>query len=195
MVSKGAEMKKGVCLQIGLHRSAEFMLMTQPDWQNNVSHHLKKEPLMNMDSFRFYGVDSDVASINHMLLEYGNPENVEWILANIKSNCSEFTFQTCYRWAVLNSEETHLLPFQSLVCSFDSLLNGLKLDQLDVLIVDIEDNGENIFAGYSWRLKPWYIQYEVHNHHTTTRRDQMPFVFNGDEWLINYLASYGYRGT
>ena len=182
-------MRQGICVQAGLYTHAEFsFLVTRDDWQasfheGNYGLESSLLPLFDdIESWKYYGVDQDVGSINRMLLEYGNRDRIEWVAASL--NYLPSAFRKLTRWAVsANGNHPH---YYGLTCTFDKLIDDLGLENLDILCIDIEDNGENVFWDYSWRLKPRLIMIELHG-----IDDKSPFVMPAN--TMRYLDKQGYE--
>ena len=169
-------MNEGICIQIGLNETAEYLYLSEPDWKEKMRVidplEILPESLHQYTSWRYFGIDRDPASIILMMNKYPNRENIVWIQSFLHENVS--TLEYTESW--LNNFRRFLM----FTMSFDMLVDALEIDSIDVLAIDIEGDEEILFNKYSWRLKPKYITVEAHEnadtlHELVTGRGYVPF--------------------
>lgn len=147
----------GICIQIGLLTNAEMFYLTQNDWQKQILQQpdINKVPDFNYDKWVLYGIDSNPASIAIMLDKYGG-SNVSWICAYVSHNSN-----TIVPVRDQTSEDIHSNLFSPTI-TLSSLINGLALDRIDVLKIDIEGSELQVISNYQFEIKPRYISIECH---------------------------------
>ena len=173
------EANTGVCLQIGLNETAEYLRLVDPSYtesEGDVSREIP--PHISFNSWKYYGVDCDPCSICKMLEDHGGKDNVEWVVAAINKGVVPHLF-SAESWFIGDKEDHP--PFYVMSMSFDFLIYSLGLDKIDVLAIDIEGMELPLFRSYSWCIKPQFIAVESHD-------DQ-------HEELISIITSHGYTIT
>ena len=185
-VQKG---RQGICVQIGLHQTAEYLYLVRPDWRDLIGQQdlLKQIPDSLADKFeswRYYGVDSDVASIVKMLEKYGNVPYSSWIQAAVGLPNDQFLKVRSYFSGG---------SFLGFGCSLQRLFRLLDLSQVDVFIIDIEGGELRLFENYDWHIKPAYISVEVHGDHSNTSHTDRVLLEKNITFLHGFLTSKGYR--
>ena len=181
--------RQGVCVQLGLHNVAEYLYLVRPNWKEVMGEQdeLKRIPGSVADRFsswRYYGVDCDVVSIQKMLERYGDVASAHWVGAavGVESDClmrlrSYFT-------------RGHFLGF---ACSLQRLFSLLSLSHVDVLSIDVEGAEIGIFENYDWVVKPSFICVEVHGDHSYTSKADPVLLDRHVAWVDAKLTSKGYR--
>ena len=156
----------GICVQIGLHKDAEFIHCVYPEEFSKIPStylgyteykSLKEIPEVinnKYDKWKFYGVDCDPFSITHMMSKYPPSEDIQWILA--------FIYKSKKRLAQIRSWFEGKRVCSVPIVSFDELIESLKISKIDVLAMDIESLEFALIETYSWRIKPAFITIEVH---------------------------------
>ena len=141
-----------ICMQIGLHATAEMVYLTESDWRAQIA----EQPLVNQvpDIFDYpkwiyFGIDCDPGSVILQEAKY-RYEDAYWMCAKIAPE-SNFTHSFV---------RNHLLV-PSL--SFSSLLKLLDLDRIDVLKMDIEGCELEIFESYDFKIRPRFLSIETHD--------------------------------
>lgn len=156
--------RQGVCVQIGLHNVAEYLYLARPNWKEVMGELevLKQIPAVVADrwtSWRYYGVDSDVGSIQKMLEIYGSVSTACWVHASVGVASDQLMWLPSY------FAQGRFIGF---ACSLQRLFALLNLSQVDVLAIDVEGDEIGIFENYDWGVKPSFISVEVHGDHGRT---------------------------
>ena len=127
-------MNEGICIQIGLNETAEYLYLSEPDWKEKMRVidplEILPESLHYYTSWRYFGIDSDPASINLMMNKYPNRENIVWVQSFLQEGVSTLAYAESW----LNNHRRFLM----LTMSFDMLVNALEIDSIDVFAIDIE---------------------------------------------------------
>ncbi len=181
--------KHGVCVQIGLHDTAEFLYLTKPNWKSDIVSQdiLKQIPNDIADKYttwRYYGIDSDVGSIAKMLQKYGNPPSTHWVHAAVGMPSDMYMKLRSY------------LPngyFYGFGCSLQRLFRMLNITQVDVLVIDIEGGEIRLFDDYDWHIFPSYISVEVHGDHANTSVPNPTLLNKHIAYVDNILKTKGYK--
>ena len=151
------------CIQIGLHRSAEYAYLINPTWQIYVP----DDPLKTLPcelrktagQWRYIGVDRNPASIAYMKEQYGYNPNMHWVCTTVG----------------LGTEQV----------SIDNLIRMYRIDSLDVLAIDIEGGEQIILKDFSWEIKPHYLAVEVHTCYGVSKTEFVSFIEEQGYRLIN----------
>lgn len=155
---------KGVCIQVGLRDVAEYIYLVDDDWRKSlseVSDPLKRVPEdIDVDSWRFIGVDSCGYSIHEMITKHGveNPD-VAWVLGFLKAGHSRLTRAQSH---MIHGSEAGWAAYQMPSISLQNLVADLGLTRIDVLALDIEGMEQDLLRGYDWRIKPDFMAIECH---------------------------------
>lgn len=148
----------GICLQMGLFRTAEYLYLTGTE--KSEIDDLKGIPdFLEYTNWKYYGIDCDPCSIAYMLQKYHTNKFAEWVLASINQGVSP-SMKYVPTWYIGDADEAY---YYVPTISFDTLIDSLGLEKIDILAVDIEGVELGMFKNYSWRLKPAYIAVESHN--------------------------------
>lgn len=181
--------KRGVCVQIGLHQTAEFLYLTQPDWKAVMSRQVKLKQIPKsitdpIQSWQYYGVDSDVGSIYKMIQKYGNPSGAHWVHASVGTPTDR-----------LIGLQSYLVSgrFIGFACSLQRLFQLLNLTQVDVLNIDVEGAELAIFQHYDWVITPSFISVEVHGDHNNPSVANPALLSQHIDVVHNILSNRGYR--
>ena len=153
----------GNIVQIGIEWSPEYLLLSEAGtlWRDVVFRNDYRgmpcfDVFSDVEEWSYYGVDSDVNSISFLSKKYGNKGS--WILAFVSGDES-VSLVPCYSSFFDNSVFKGVyIPSLSL----GSLFDGLELDSVEVLVVDIEGAENVLFANYSFALKPRFILVDCH---------------------------------
>ena len=167
-------MSTGVCVQIGLHKTTEYLYLVNPIFQESKQPPAVPEPLKKFDKWIYYGIDVDPCSICEMLNRYPKHPDIHWIAAGISASTKVLKYNSWY----IGESRNHP-PFHAAALTFDSLIDGLQLQKIDVLAIDIEGTELELFENYSWRIKPQFIAVESHKEQHDT--------------LISMICSKGYK--
>lgn len=181
--------RQGVCVQLGLHAVAEYLYLVRPDWKEVMGEQvaLKQLPGSVSDRFtswRYYGVDCDVGSIQKMLERYGDVASADWVGAAVGVESDRLMRLPGY------FARGHFLGF---ACSLQRLFALLGLSHVDVLVIDVEGDEIGIFENYDWVVKPSFISVEVHGDHSYTSRANPVLLDRHLSWVHGKLTSKGYR--
>lgn len=181
---------RGVCVQLGLHNVAEYLYLVRPDWREVMADQdaLKKIPEVVSDRFsswRYYGVDCDVGSIQKMLERYGNVSCAEWVHAAVGMHEDSLVSLRGYF-----ARCAHFLGFG---CSLQRLFEMLRLAQVDVLVMDVEGGEISILENYDWVLKPGFISVEVHGDHSHTSMANSVLLNRHIQVVDDILVRQGYK--
>lgn len=181
--------RQGVCVQIGLHLTAEFLYLAHGNWRELMGEQveMKRLPMSMVEGFqswRYYGVDSDVASIGKMLEKYGNVSNSNWVHAAVGMHSDQ-----------LMKLSSHIAGghFLGFACSLQRLFGMLNLRQVDVLNIDVEGYEIQIFEDYDWVIKPRYISVEVHGDHVNPSIANRSLLLRHIDILHNIFSREGYK--
>lgn len=156
--------RQGVCVQIGLHNVAEYLYLVRPNWKEVMGEQVELIQIPDsvadrFTSWRYYGVDYDVGSIQKMLERYGDVASAHWVAAAVGVASDRMMRRPCY------FTRGHFLGF---ACSLQRLFSLLNLSHVDVLVIDVEGDEIGIFENYDWMVKPSVISVEVHGDHANT---------------------------
>ena len=181
--------REGVCVQLGLHNVAEYLYLARPNWKDVMGEQeeLKQLPDSLTDKFvswRYYGVDYDVGSIQKMLEKYGNVASAHWVGAAVGVESDRLMRLPSY------FTRGHFLSF---ACSLQRLFSLLNLSHVDVLVIDVEGDEISIFENYDWVVKPSFISVEVHGDHNHTSKADPVLLDKHLAWMHGTLTSKGYR--
>ena len=181
--------KQGVCVQIGLHSTAEYLYLAKPNWLTIMKEQveLKRLPTSLTDgiqSWRYYGVDCDVGSIVKMMEKYGNVTSASWVQAAVGLPTDQLMKLRSY------FVRGHFLGF---ACSLQRLFRMLNLQQVDVLNIDVEGYEIQIFENYDWVIKPRYVSVEVHGCHVNPSVANSSLLSRHIDIIHNIFTSKGYR--
>lgn len=172
-------MSKGICLQIGLLKTAEYLYLVDPKYRVASEHPVDIPKTLKFDTWDYYGVDADPCSIGKMVEEYHEcSPNANWILAFINVGQPVSLKHHKSFWVPYDERQNNCyVPSMSL----DFLIKELELPKIDVFAVDIEGVEWFMFESYSWNLKPSFIAVESH--------------FERHEELTSMIIAQGYRNT
>lgn len=159
--------KKGICIQIGLKRTAELLYLTRPDWKSIMPTVAEENKRLytefDFDRWDYFGIDCDPGSITGMLggdvrtredFPY-NVDNAHWI------NC-----------LIVPCQKPYLRKIKSAICteecyvvsvSLEFIVQQLNLPKIDVLVMDIEGDEVDVLGNYNFDIKPSYIIVETHS--------------------------------
>ena len=162
--------RKGNCVQIGLHDSAEGIYLAREDWRFAVSQFDKEkacgtswEFLNAFDylAWNYYGIDADPASILKLIEAWGLSEDYKFIQAFVTAKTGEIV----EGWHHLDYEQEPepRQPYYCVSINLSDLLNQLEDEpgSIDLLIVDVDTYEWEIFRNYDFSVKPKYICTEV----------------------------------
>lgn len=150
-------MTTGVCIQIGIGFTPEYIYLVEPNWKRKVDFmhpiwQIPQQLIKEIDNWVYYGIDSDPYSLAFAMRAHQNKKDVTWVNAYISDSDKP-----------LAEPLSELgVTFHAPVTTFDAVLDHLKLTQIDLLAIDIEGDEINLFESYSWRYLPKYIAVEVH---------------------------------
>ena len=77
---------KGICLQLGLHTTAEYLYLTDDDWKQSMLDrhevlHIPDSVTEDIGKWQYYGVDANFYSIEYMAREHEDKGN--WLAAKV----------------------------------------------------------------------------------------------------------------
>ena len=175
--------KKGVCVQVGLHTSAEYIYLTDSNWRESMlDHHevlhIPDSIVSHIDKWEYYGIDENFFSIDYLARKYESKGN--WLVAYLTDRLTPFKKNISQRPPEFNPCEGIYVPTVTL----SELFRRFRLDYVDVLALDIESAEHHIFDTYDWHIYPTYIAVEVHSF------DHQ--LDNACESIIEKLRAHGY---
>ena len=129
--------RKGICVQIGLHKKAEYLYLTEPNWQKKEVDELNRLPqrFYNFENWKYIGVDCDCASISYMLNQHYHNLNAEWYMVRLHGNDAPPRFVRFPTWFI---EKANSAFFSTVSIDFKLFLQLLGIPYIDVLVMDIE---------------------------------------------------------
>ena len=157
----------GVCVQIGLARTAEYIFLVEKNWKEVAQQRRVDDPCNSIPEYfidkytdwKYYGIDADPGSIEYLSLiyKYLNTDDVTWIQAFIRDVESEKIARV--KSLISLSDKRYLyVP----TISLSDVFAFFKIDALDILAIDVEGAEKGIFETYDWEIKPAFISVEVH---------------------------------
>ena len=171
----------GICVQAGIADHGEYMYLAEPDYLKKMQsvEKLRRIPsqLCGYESWRYFGIDADCSSMQHLMNNYRNNKWVQWILAYVTGNRDAgydhpylsplVTTQMWLEWTRQTGGSADVAPTPEYLMptvSLESVFKALDLKRIDVLALDIEGNEMPFFETYSWEVQPAYINVEVHTY-------------------------------
>lgn len=177
--------RNGTCLKIGLDVGAEYSYLVKDNWKEIAASGEGDEhriPVFDVDRWNYYGVDANPRSIAHCVERYKDlNERVHFITAAV-ADASKLVGLHLKgpQSGIMNGLNSRVLtPAYSL----DDLLAHLAISSLEILALDVEGSEYMIFEAYSWRIKPVFMDIEVH-----VERE------HGDAMLTDFVNSIKRRG-
>ena len=153
----------GVCIQLGLHNTAEYLYLTEDNWKDIEVDALNRVPHSGVDEWCYYGIDAEGESISMMLRQHVHNPRAIWIQSYIAPGPTQLV-----KYKLFGGNEPRPSYFAPTI-SFDKMLSELNIKRIDVLAVDIEGTEYELFEAYGWNIKPRFISVELHNtSHTDT---------------------------
>lgn len=193
------------CIQIGLHNTCEYLYLTQDNWLELMPEQaeFKRLPDVIVDAlekqhFRYYGIDRNPASLGKLMESYEfNNAYVEWICAQIATKYEEISQHNHVNDHLPERffpQEIRDAFFWIPSLPFDVLLENLKLEQIDVLALDIEGDEQQFFEDYSWSIAPKFISIETHWANALQIENNEAYDLNiRTEYLIDFISKQGYE--
>ena len=152
-------MKTGICVQIGLCNSAEYLYLVDPNWRELLYEQpvLKQIPseLRDFENWMYVGIDQDPFSIALMMERHSSAERTSWVSTGIKNSDSEIIISGS---AVPKSIGLYCAYTQPLT----KVLRDLGIHRIDVLAMDIEGAEMEFWETYNWVMLPRYVALEAH---------------------------------
>ena len=171
------------CVQIGLHKTAEYLYLY--DRSLEIPERCDVPSSFLEADYRYIGVDSDPFSIARMSDTYADSDRHQWVCAKIGKQWGIESTQACW------GEPRHLLPdpnkLREVLVGTYSLYDFfllLKIQDIDLLAMDIEGAEVDCFKTYNWSIKPSLLRVEFHPSH---KMDVDGF--------INLICDHGYQHT
>ena len=184
--------RQGICIQIGLMFSVEYLYLTQYDWKEvwneerevNQIHPSLLEKISD-DPWLYYGIDRGIYSVATFANRF--PQG-NWICANVHPTNTGMN-----PYAV----DDVLLPYEGNPIiwipnmSLSDIVSSLGLTYIDALKMDIEGAEAAIFESYDWKVKPTFISVEIHSFEPfdAHRKRVMSCLFNQGYALVNEVPT------
>ena len=151
-------MSNGVCVQLGLHNTAEFYLLTNYNWIDKIDPNdfeLKLIPKYFPDviSWSYYGVDYNPCSIARMIQKYPERPKAHWICAAVLSYRKKLA-SVAWDWDNNKNVWASAITLKEIL-----IFAG---GSIDILKMDIEGAEIEIFQTYDFQIKPKYLSISLH---------------------------------
>ena len=155
-------MEIGICIQAGLCNDAEYFYLTDPGWKEEIarqcsydSHwHPHQKIIDSIDSWEYYGIEQSVGSVTAMANKFGDAGH--WLGARLIGSS-----KLPYRSIRYKREVAPYVPNVTL----DDVINGFRLERIDLLALDIENDEYSVLSNYDWHIRPATLSCEVHSYY------------------------------
>ncbi len=147
------------CIQVGIANNAEYTYLVghqdpsdKPVW--------KPEEYTPSENWNYYGVDADPMSILNWN-KYEIP-NTKWINVFL---AQEPGIAETFEISGMNKDHQADIGLDVYVgkITLTQLINNLKLDEIEILVMNINGHEFEVFHEYDWQIKPKYLIVETHS--------------------------------
>lgn len=185
----------GNIVQIGVQHTAEYLPLAQAGeaWRD-LDFGDKRRGLPSLDvfddieSWAYYGIDSDPNSIVLMTQRYG--DQASWILASVCGKPSARLIKST-NWFF---DDNVFKGIYAPVLSLEEIFESMGLDHVEMLILDIEGTEIELFDNYQFAVKPRFISVDIHGGEGYELSDGLGVVQIADD-IENRLLGVNYDCT
>ena len=178
-------MRKGVCVQIGLDRVAEYSYLVYPDWRGRMNGIDKNKRIPtaifnDIDEWEYIGVEQQPHSIAYLLTVIGAP--ARWVICRVDEHPEGFAHVLAHR--IDPADVYYEVPQMMLGQLFHGLRLDYNPDMVDVLAMDIEGNEAKVLESHDWKVIPRFIAVEIHSFEEGIKERVDNVLFDKDYELI-----------
>lgn len=161
----------GICIQLGLYRSADYICLSYPDFDKNDPKATAGEhdyPIfkeLGVNRFRYIGVDCCPVSIEHMYATYAHEianyyaEFLQAFIYQESGVIASFPYDLDYSKGF---DPTTARWRKMTTLGFGDLLDYYTPCKIDLVVMDIEGSELGVLRNYDFPIRPRFMEVELH---------------------------------